>query len=179
MSQGSINPDPYATFLGMLSGSVGSTFFRKMIGKDENGRLVDHTKNGDLSCAYFVSSVLHILSSIYTITYMSGIHLSIDYVLGDILEYRSGWQEIHLSRLDISKVNPGAVIVWGSEFGNRHIGFKGFGDCVISNSSASGRIERHDLRLSDGRTVCKAFWHKSFGSPQDEISEEILDLIDP
>lgn len=82
--------------------------------------------NGDLACAYFVSSIL----TLCDLT-KGGVHTTVDETVLDI--EASDWRKI-------SEVKPGAIIVWSAKLStdglkHRHIGFALANNMAISNIS--------------------------------------------
>lgn len=112
------------TFLTIARASVDSPIFRQSF-FEMNGKTVDILRNGDLSCAFFVSSLLKIFSLI------KDIHATVEGTIKDMTE--SGWGKIE-------KPRAGTVIIWAprkTENGetHRHIGICIDGKQAISNSS--------------------------------------------
>lgn len=110
-------------YLNIIKASVGSKIFRQLYFKI-NGKNVDILRNGDLSCAFFVSSILKIFNLI------SESHAT---VVGTVKDMKkNGWYKI-------KKPRPGAVIVYlpqktfpSGEI-HRHIGFYVGKNICISN----------------------------------------------
>lgn len=127
-------------YLTVVRGSVGSNLFRKLyyevhgstpswlaphFDKERKKRVVEILCDGDLSCAFFVSSILKIFSLI------PEIHTTIRGTLENLMS--AGWREIKRPR-------PGAIVVWGpkkSKNGgvHKHIGFYLGAGTAVSNSS--------------------------------------------
>jgi len=59
------------TFLKMIENSIGANLWKNNYG-EKNGKIIDLTQNGYLSCAFFVSSILKIFDLV------SGIHLTVE-----------------------------------------------------------------------------------------------------
>lgn len=112
-------------YLNIVKSSVGSKIFRRLYFKINNKK-IDILRNGDLSCAFFVSSVLRIFGLI------SETHATVAGTVKDMK--KNGWYKI-------STPKPGAVIVYApqktppSGETHRHIGFYIGKNTVISNSS--------------------------------------------
>jgi hypothetical protein len=93
----------------------------------------DITNDGELSCAFFVSSVLMLFR------FIESSHATVDGLIFDL--EKSGWE-------NVSERTPGAIIVWEElvdEKGapHKHIGFVLEGDEVISNSSSQRVPTKH------------------------------------
>lgn len=149
-------------YLAVAKASVGSNLFRKLyyevhgitpswlashFGKERKKRIVEILRDGNLSCAFFISAILKIFSLI------PEIHTTVRGTLEDLKH--SGWREIKRPR-------PGSIIVWGSEKSknggvHKHIGIYLGDGKVISNRDfkKSPKIDRWDYR-----PVEKILWHK-------------------
>ncbi|HUT96260.1 MAG TPA: peptidoglycan amidohydrolase family protein [Candidatus Paceibacterota bacterium] len=88
----------YNSYLKMIKNSVGTKMFRNLYLK-KSGKEIDATKNGNLSCAFFVSNILLMWGLI-----KEG-HANVPNTIKDMLE--CGWQEIAKD-----KIKLGDVIVW-------------------------------------------------------------------
>ncbi|MFZ1654602.1 MAG: hypothetical protein WAT84_02115 [Candidatus Moraniibacteriota bacterium] len=132
------------TYLEMIESSLGTKIFRRVY-VQRPGELFDATKDGNFSCAYFVSSIqfhFHL-----TTTW----HVNVGLTVEDMLV--SGWYPTDEPQI-------GGVIVYG--FGkicsddqrHRHLGFYMGGDTedkVISNHPYLCDPRRHPLHYIDGR----------------------------
>ncbi len=119
---------------------------------------VDVLKNGDLSCAFYVSSLLHIFGLI------DRAHFTVDGT--EFAMKNAGWVEI-------KKLKPGCVIFWEPiiQDGNhhRHIGFYIGENQAISNRSSLQAVGEHALHYSgldkDNKRkkakINRLYWHKS------------------
>jgi hypothetical protein len=132
-------PEPLLVknYLTFARASVGSRSFRKLFYRID-GKEVEILRDGDLSCAFFVSSVLVVFGL------MGVLHTTVTGTVRDLR--RRGWK-------DIPRPRTGAVIVWGpkkfrSGETHRHIGFYLGEGKVVSNSSArkSPRVHAWDFR---------------------------------
>ncbi len=141
------------TLLAMAQNSVGSKTWQNFYIK-ENGRAKDIMRGGEVSCAFFVSSLLHSLELLKTA------HATVDSTVKDLLE--SGWKEI-------SKPRSGAVILWESKVvngtSNRHLGICLTKDKAISNSSSTKKIAQHHITFGakgtkNYRAIEKIYWRE-------------------
>ena len=113
------------SYLQMIKNSVGTKMFRSLY-LEIDGKRIDATKKGGLSCAYFVSSVLLIHGLI------KEIHATVQKTVIDI--EKSNWK-----KTNIKKIKPGDAIVWEQAPGEYnkmyfHIGFYIGNKKAISNS---------------------------------------------
>lgn len=111
------------SYLSAIENSIGSNQYRNLY-FEINGEERDIMKDGELSCALFVSSILHRFKLI------SSLHATVSGTEKDL--FKSVWEEIE-------DLREGAVIIWseldfnGEKHG--HIGFYWNGETAISNSS--------------------------------------------
>jgi hypothetical protein len=102
----------YQNYLQIIKASQGSQMFRHLYVL-ENNKKKDVLKNGELSCAYYVSSILKIFDLI------SQPHATVKSTIKDML--KSGWRPT-------KKLKPGNVLIWqekkyaNSQF-HQHLGF--------------------------------------------------------
>lgn len=137
------------TYLAMIQNSVGTNLFRNFYARVD-GNKIDVMKNGGLSCAFFVSSLLSILGLAETT------HGTVESTIEDIK--RSGWKPV-------KKLVPGCIIVWEEKKEHKHIGFYIGNDKAISNSSKkkSPAIHHFTYGVKNGKLARKIeaiYWHK-------------------
>lgn len=131
--------DFFRTYLTMIVGSIGSNQYRTLYVHSPDGSK-DVIGNGDLACAYFVSSILTLFGLMN-----DGVHTTVDETVRDLES--SGWEKIPLPR-------SGCIVIWGKKFrsappGHRHIGFCVDDDTVVSNDFVSGSPRQHLLLEKD------------------------------
>lgn len=131
------------SLLAVLEGSVGTSMFRTLYrAKDET--LDDVINDGDLACAFYVSTILSMFELIDR-----GVHTTVKVTLEDMEE--SDWQ-----RTD--KPQALAVVLWGVKMGDDgrphyHIGFCVDEETAIEHSAVTKsprRIGINELTLHDG-----------------------------
>lgn len=142
-------PQVYETYLAMIRNSVGSTMFRNFFALHE-GKKQDLVRNGELSCAFFVSSILCQFKLI------KEVHLTVTGTQKDLEE--SGWRVIERDTFC-----KGCVVVWGSktyEDGetHEHIGFYVGNNKAVSTNTNTGEVSLHDLEFDEDRSVEKIYW---------------------
>ena len=143
------------SYLKAIKNSVGAktwcSFFAQVDGKKK-----DILKNGDLSCAFFVSSILVMFGL------MKRIHMTVKSTVKDMEE--NGWYEI-------KNLKPGSVILWEEKEqkkGSRHFHL---GFYVGNNRAVSNRWEHKEPIIhhhtygkkgdkSPVRKIEKIFWHE-------------------
>lgn len=144
----------YQNYLAMISNSPENKMFRNIFAV-ENKKKRDILKNGENSCAYFVSSVLKIFDLISTP------HATVKGTVKDMMN--NGWR--------ITKqMIPGNVVLWeeieASDGFHPHLGFVLGKDKAISNSHKKRMPIVHHLTYGndkDGnpkRKVVKIFTHR-------------------
>ncbi len=140
------------SYLKVINNSVGTRLFRNFYA-DVGNKKQDITKDGQFSCAFFVSSILNIFNLI------KESHLTVSGTVKDMK--KSGWREI-------KKLKRGVVIVWGArKIGrsvNEHIGFYVGNKQAISNGYLKRVPVRHHFTYgSKGsksyRQIIAVFWH--------------------
>jgi len=154
MKKQKVIPILFDTYIAVIKNSVGSKIFRNSYAKINNKK-TDILQNGNLSCAFFISSILVLFKLI------KEIHGTVDETVRDLEQ--SGWQKI-------TKPKIGSVIVWEKiDFGNKdfhkHIGFYIGNNKAISNSSKwkYPTIHRWTYGIKRNKPVRKVeaiFWNK-------------------
>lgn len=135
------------TYIKLIKNSIGTKMFNSYYVKD--GKLKkDILKNGEFSCAFFVSSILKIFG------WVNKIHLSVDETEEDLT--KNGWEEGNLK--DIEK---GCVIVWkGKKFKegcHKHIGFYLGNKKAISTSFKGRKVVLHDWTFRNRRKIISVY----------------------
>lgn len=143
-----IEPLLFYTYISAIKNSVGSKTYRQIFAK-VNGKKVDLTENGNLSCAYFVSSLLLIFKLI------NEVHATVSGTVRDL--EKCGWAQI-------KKPKVGSILVWDKkDFGkgdlHSHIGFYIGKNEAVSNDSKKGVIEKHHFTYKNTRKIEKIFWN--------------------
>ena len=138
----------FPSYMKMIKNSAASRIFRNLY-YDINGKTRDVLENGNLSCAYFVSSVLRHFGLI------GEWRTSVDGLIEEMKKY--GWQKMEKPAL-------GSVIVWEARAARRggephkHIGFCIGNSRVVSTSSKKGCPVIHGIK-DGGRKVIEIFWN--------------------
>lgn len=139
----------FETYLAVIKNSLGSKLFRNFYAK-VNGNRRDIMRNGELSCAFYVSSILALFK------FIKGVHGTVDATVKDL--QKSGWKEI-------SKPTVGSVVVWGKkDFGHHNI-HKHIGFFVGHGQTISHRYEfrcpvRHHWTFNAKRKVEMILWNQ-------------------
>lgn len=119
------NIDVPRSYLAMIKNSPGAKIFKNLYVNMPDGK-TDVLKNGNLSCAIFVSSIL------YQWGLIANTHAGVKSTIKDMLDF--GWHKI-------KKPKPGCVIEWEPKLingnTNGHLGFY-----LGKNKAISNRIER-------------------------------------
>ena len=132
------------SYLSMIKNSQGTKIFRDFFGKF-GGKKENLTKNGRLSCAFFVSSILHHFNLI------KKPHLTVNGTIQDMK--KSGW-------IEIDTPQKGSIILWGKRRGHYHLGFYLGNKRAISNSRKKRIPTIHHFTFNHKREIEKIFWHK-------------------
>lgn len=126
------------TFLTVTRKSVGCEMFQTLYVTRHNG-LEDVIGNGDLACAYYVSSILHMFNLI-----KGGVHTTVSMTVNDMLD--SAWS-VSLG----SQPQPGDIVVWEEKLSSsdrkvhRHIGICIDSVHAVSNDSKTGVPALHRI----------------------------------
>lgn len=137
----------FETYLKVIQNSPKSLIFRNFLAT-VNGKKTDITRNGELSCAFFVAFILYYFKQL-----KSG-HVTVDSIIKDLL--KNNWQKI-------TKPKLGAVIVWEKKKSpngeiHKHIGFYIAKDQAISNSAKRRYPVRHHWTYRGKRKVAIILW---------------------
>jgi len=120
MKKQKVIPISFDTYIAIIKNSVGSKMFRNSYAK-VNGKKTDILKNGEFSCAFYVSSILILFKLI------NEIHATVNGAIRDLKQLgwsASGWK----------KPKIGSVIVWEENHNfHKHIGFYIGDNQAISN----------------------------------------------
>lgn len=143
-----VTPLMFDTYLAVIQNSIGSKLFRNFYAK-VNDKRGDIMRNGELSCAFYVSSILALFKLI------KEVHGTIDSTVKDLK--KSGWKEI-------GKPKIGSVLVWekidfGSNNIHKHIGFFIGGNKAISNSCKLGYPTEHHWTFGAKRKIEMVLWN--------------------
>ncbi|HYC79440.1 MAG TPA: NlpC/P60 family protein [Candidatus Binatia bacterium] len=145
------------SYLAYIKNSVGTKMFRTFYVRDEKGKIYDVLKNGDLSCAVFVSTVLRNFDLI------EKLHFTTIRTVEDLVQ--SGWKKVKTGDM-----KPGDVIVWEKKPVRSggdvpHIGFYVGNNQAVSNSSKTGMIQKHHVTYKTKRNIEAVYrpnWKKDY-----------------
>ena len=149
MKKEKVIPILFDTYVAAIKNSAGAKIFRNFYAKLD-GKKTDIMKNGDLSCAWFVSSILYLFKLI------KEPHATVDGTTRDLKQ--SGWEKI-------GKPKIGSIIVWEKNHNShKHIGFYIDNNKTISNNlkSKCPIIHHWTFGVKNGKPVRKVeaiFWN--------------------
>ena len=141
-----IKPRQFDTYMAVVKNSQGSNIWRNLYA-DVDGKKTDVMEDGWLSCAFYVSSILHMFK------FIKEIHSTVASTVKDM--EKSGWKRI-------SKPVTGSVIVWKegkNTNGHKHIGFYVDRGQAISNDSWKKSPCKSDWKFKGKRDVEKILWN--------------------
>lgn len=148
---------PGPTLAAMIGGSINSPMFCHWYIVDDQGKTVDVVADGS-SCAFYVSVLLR------SVDLCDGTYVHIDRLVEGM--ERCGWRELKKNEGDTDVM----VVIWGTEYGNRHLGFAFKGSpMAMSHSSFEGVPRRHSRTLRDGRTIARRFTHPKLVDLDDSL----------
>jgi hypothetical protein len=134
-----------------LEAAIGSELFKHIYVRHADGHEFDALDGGDLSCAYFVSGILALMSLI------DRPHATVETTLQCLQE--AGWQQSE-------KPVPGSVVLWPKDnTEHAHIGFYVDDATCVSNSSVDRRPAKHGRTLQDGREPSAYYVHATLLGP--------------
>ncbi|OGZ33519.1 MAG: hypothetical protein A2Y98_01105 [Candidatus Portnoybacteria bacterium RBG_19FT_COMBO_36_7] len=137
------------SYLQMIKNSVGTKMFCRLYASVD-GKRQDILQDGNVSCAYFISSILLIFGLI------KKVHATVDGTIEDMK--KSGWRRIKSPKL-------GSVLVWEKqklgEDKHSHIGFYTGYKKAISNSSVQRTPVEHSFTFGGKRRIKAVYWHKN------------------
>jgi hypothetical protein len=139
----------FASFLAVVRHSVGSHTFRTFYVL-RDGEQVDALRDGELSCAFFVSSILTIFGKI------GSFHTTVRSTVEDL--ERSGWRPVEHP----DAVQPGDVLLWSAQLidGERHahVGFcVGDGQAVSTSNETGTPVLHHDHPNHPWSSIIRAY----------------------
>lgn len=125
--------------------------FRNFYVKGSGGKKVDVMRNGEVSCAFYVSSILA------TLRLIKHAHGRVDITIDDMI--LSGWRKIKSPKL-------GSVLVWEKfDFGDgdprEHIGFYIGKKQAVSNDYKKRCPIVHSFNYNGKRKIKAIYWHKN------------------
>ena len=137
----------YKNYLSTIKASENSKMFRHIYVL-ENNKEKDILKNGELSCAYYVSCILKIFNLINP---NISPHATVKSTIKNMLD--NNWR--------ITKdLKPGNILIWEEKLKHQHIGFYLGKDKAISNSSEKRLPIIHDYKYNNKRKIIQILTHK-------------------
>ena len=144
----------FDSYIAVIRNSVGSNMFRNFYAVVD-GRKSDIMRDGGLSSALYVSSILTLFK------FINGIHGTIDSTITDL--EKSGWAEIRETKV-------GSVLVWeaikfhrnGIHKDQRHIGFYVGNNEAVSNNADARTPQKHHFSHGSKRIIEKIYWNPRF-----------------
>lgn len=148
----------HETYMAMIHGAVGSHMFRQLWATVD-GKKTNIVRNGELSCAMFVSTILHHAQLI------AEPHAMVSGTIADMK--KSGW--VRIARPKVGAVVRWGAVLYGDGERHEHIGFVVGGSKAISNSARSRTPREHHLTFGTKgsrtyRPVTEIWWHKKLDS---------------
>ncbi len=134
-----IKPLVYHSYIAMIEDSVGSRMWQRNYALVD-GKKTDVTNRGELSCAYYVSTILA------TFRLIENHHLLVSSLLADM--NRSGWKEV-------KRPEVGDVILWGPKNNSsggeehNHVGFYMGGRKAIANNYVRSKPGKAKIEVID------------------------------
>ncbi len=139
----------FSSYMATVENSVGTGMFRNLYAMVDK-KTKDITENGNLSCAYYVSSVLFIFKLI------SGIHATVEGTEKDIIN--NGWEKVE-------QPQKGNILIWEEKIKgkdkkpHKHIGFFIEDNWAISNNDEKGLPVKHHYTYNQTRKIEAIYRH--------------------
>lgn len=131
------------SFLAFIKNSVGSKAYRNFYVKKGN-KPHDVLRRGHLSCAFFVSSVLHLFGLIKQPSF------TIARTVEKLLDGGA-------KRVVLNKIQPGDILIWvpltDKTGSHNHMGFYVGGRQAVSNHAQKGVVVRHHYTFGGKRQI--------------------------
>lgn len=134
----------HKNYIQTIKNSVNTKMFRNVFVLID-GKEKDITKNGKLSCAIYISSILKLFDLI------SKKHTTVNGTIKDMLN--SGWKKT-------KKLKIGNVLVWEEKEDHQHVGFYIGNNKAISNSDKKRVPIIHHYTYNDTRKVIQILTYK-------------------
>jgi hypothetical protein len=136
--------DKIKTLFKLIENSTGTKIFRNnYFFVDSKSR--DLLRNGELSCAFYVSSILYLLKLI------KDIHTTVQGTIKDMEE--NGWYKIE-------KPKKGSVVLWDkNKTGHYHLGFYWSKNRAVSNVSYKRSPQFHYINYQK-RKILAFYYHE-------------------
>lgn len=144
------------TYLAIINNACGARLWSNNYGLI-NGKKIDLVENGNLSCAFFVSSILKIFDLI------NSLHLTVLGTEKDLI--KNNWKRIKVSK----KMPPGTVIIWEAQMikddqskqstAHYHIGFYLGNEKAVSTWTYHNFPIIHHWTYNNTRKIIKAYYH--------------------
>lgn len=135
--------DKKKTLFKLIKNSIGIELFKNNYFFID-GKSKDILKNGKLSCAFYVSSILYLSKLI------KDLHTTVEGTVKDL--ENSGWYQI-------KEPKKGAVVVWDKRYNHYHIGFVWGKNKAVSNSANKKVPISHNLYYQN-RKILAFYFHK-------------------
>ncbi len=157
-----VEPIILKSYLAFIKRSVGSPLFQEFYAS-VNGKMTEVTRAGNVSCSWYVSSVLKIFSLINTVQIT--VHRTLDEM------EQCGWKRIPRPRV-------GCVVLWAAKLADpkrmkkdagtyhplvQHLGFYIGGERTVTNDGRGTRKPR--IKPLHYRPVEAYYWHRGLEQP--------------
>jgi len=144
-----IIPLIFDTYIAVIKNSIGSKLFRNFYAKVD-GKKLDIMNNGELSCAFYTSSISVLFD------FIKKVHGTVNSTIKDLRG--AGWKVI-------KKPKIGSVMVWEKMIFkkgdiHKHIGFYIGNNQAISNNYKFGYPTKHHWTFNNKRKVELILWNK-------------------
>ena len=154
MADSKVKPLYFKSYLQVIKNSVGANTYKNFYARVDE-EVKDVLEDGNLSCAYFVCSIL------YNFKLIQDMHTTVAGTVRDLEE--SGFEKIDSDSIGVDEPKEGAVIVWTEDPNDqggihKHLGFYIGDNQAISNSTSQKTPQIMDYKFRN----IEAIYFKSF-----------------
>lgn len=161
-----VEPLILKTYLAFIKRSIGSPMWQEFYAS-VNGKTIEVTRNGNVSCSWYVTAVLKVFSLIETVQIT--VHRALDEM------QQSGWKRIPRPRL-------GCVVLWAAQPADpermkkdkrvyhrltRHVGFYIGGGQTVTNDGRG--TKKPQIKPLSYRPIEAYYWHRKLEHPSKAI----------
>lgn len=139
------------SYLSVIQNSLGTNMFKNFYALVD-GEKKDIVDNGNISCAYYASTILVMFNLI------KRTHVTVLSTVKDMED--SGWTQTELSKAKLGDVLVWEAVDFGKNGTHKHIGFFVGESKAISNNSKLGIPSVHDINFDEERKIEKILTNK-------------------
>lgn len=140
----------FKSYIELIKNSENSTLFKSFYWEKDDWTVFDILDDWDLSCAFYVSSILKIFNLV------NDVHLTVNSTIKDMFD--NWWKETEVWNLPIW-----SVILWNErefdDWVHTHVWFYLWDWFAISNDLITKQIKKHSYNYDSTRNISKVFFN--------------------